>query len=434
MNELPEKFAARMRRLLGAEADGYFRAVAAEPTKGLHVNTTKCKTEDVLAEIEGLTPFVGDNCFAVTAGRPARHPYHAAGLFYMQEPSAMLPVAALGAVCGGTLLGKRVLDLCAAPGGKTSQLATLTAGTGLLVSNEIELDRARILQENTVRMGYRNIVVTCLRPPKVADTFGGFFDVAVVDAPCSGEGMFRKEPQAAMNWSEANVRACAVRQKEILRSADACLIADGLLLYSTCTFSEEEDEEVVRFLRGMGYVSVPVPDEIARLGKSMGDGIKFFPHTCGGEGQFFCLMRKKGSAARGLRGKRLQPAGKTESAAVRAVAEIDGFIAKDGDRLFLPACDFDLPCLSNGVVLGRFEKGRFTPAHALFTSLSDVCRSREDLSLSDPRVVSYLAGEEIEGSAEGWCAVRVNGFALGGGKGVRGCVKNHYPKSLRVRR
>ena len=218
MNGLPEKFLERMKARLGAEYGDYLAALDAPPVKGLHINTARCAVSVADGALPGLEklPF-GDGCRLVAEGRPTAHPYYAAGLYYMQEPSAMLPVSALAGLLPD---GARVLDMCAAPGGKTSMLARMPE-TGLLVSNEIERSRALVLRENVVRMGYANVLAVSMRPDRAADAFGGFFDAAVVDAPCSGEGMMRKEPQAAANWSEANVRACAARQREILRSADA---------------------------------------------------------------------------------------------------------------------------------------------------------------------------------------------------------------------
>ncbi len=426
MIRLPEKYIARMKATLCAEFDDYLAALSAPPTKGLHINTLKCDESAVgWADLER----VSGNCRRVLSGAPARHPYYAAGLYYMQEPSAMLPVQALGDIAG-----LKVLDMCAAPGGKSSQLAIKLAGRGLLVANETEGSRALILRENITRMGYTNVVITSMRPSDVADTFGGAFDVVVVDAPCSGEGMMRKEPEAALGWSEANVRACAARQREILSSADRCLKEGGLLLYSTCTFAEEEDEANVRFISDLGYTVLPIPEEIAKLGSAAGGGVKFFPHKFGGEGQFFALLRKDSAGERAARLNRpYQAATAAEAADVRKVVDIEGRIVRKNDMLFLPALDFDLPCLANGVLLGRRVKDRFEPSHSLFTALGRAVRSRLDLPLGDERIAAYLAGEEIEGNAIGYCTITVDGYPLGGGKGSGGVIKNHYPKFLRIR-
>ena len=425
MTNLPEKFIERMRSRLGARFDDYLHALKFQPTKGLHLGVKA--QSSVSSKLGGLSALAfGESCYAVKSGKPGAHPYHSAGLYYMQEPSAMLPAAAVDLPKNA-----KVLDLCSAPGGKSSVIASRLNGEGLLVSNEIERSRALILRENLVRMGYRNAVVMSERPARIAQIFGGYFDVVIVDAPCSGEGMFRKEPQAVLDWSEANVRACAVRQKEIVRSADACLKEGGTLVYSTCTFSEEEDEEVVDFIISLGYEILPAPEAIAKLGVDVGKGYKFYPHLFG-EGQFFCLLRKTSLGASEVRLKKgCQTASSSESKLVESVVKAEGKIAKKEDMLFIPALDVDLPCLMNGVMLGKLEKGRFTPAHGLFTALGGECLQKIDLTLEDERVSAYLRGEEIAGEVKGWCAVLVDGYALGGGKGSGGVIKNHYPKSLR---
>ncbi len=432
MNGLPEKFLERMKARLGAEYGDYLAALDAPPVKGLHINTARCAVSVADGALPGLEklPF-GDGCRLVAEGRPTAHPYYAAGLYYMQEPSAMLPVSALAGLLPD---GARVLDMCAAPGGKTSMLARMPE-TGLLVSNEIERSRALVLRENVVRMGYANVLAVSMRPDRAADAFGGFFDAAVVDAPCSGEGMMRKEPQAAANWSEANVRACAARQREILRSADACLKEGGLLLYSTCTFSPEEDEGAAEYALSLGYEPVSAPESIRALGRPAGCGYIFYPHAFRGEGQFFCLLRKTGAARPEAKpGARCRPASRAELALVSDVMDVSGLgIASSDGMLFVPALRRELPCLVNGVMLGRAEKGRFTPAHQAFHAYGGRFRALE-LDVGDERVADYLAGREIAGEARGWVAVTAGGYALGGGKGSGGVVKNHYPKSLREER
>lgn len=430
--ELPEKYIARMKAQLGAEMPAYLAALAEPPVKGLHINTVKCDAAAVDNSVIGPEKLAaGENLRVVAEGRPARHPYHAAGLFYMQEPSAMLPVAALEVPTGAW-----VLDMCAAPGGKSSQLAVKLNGSGLLVANEIERPRAEVLRENIVRMGYRNALVTNFRPDLLAAAFGGVFDIVVVDAPCSGEGMLRKEPQAAADWSEANVRACAARQKEIVKSADACLKEGGTLLYSTCTFSDEEDEEVARFVLSLGYEPIQPPARVTEGGVTDGIGLRFYPHRVRGEGQYFCLFRKVSAGAPAAKaGKAYNAAPKRALAAIDKVIDMDGLtVAEKDGLLFAPAYGRALPCLADGVMLGRLEKdGRFTPAHGLFTACGDCVRARVDLPCGDARIAAYLAGQELAADADGWCAVCVDGYALGGGKGSGGRIKNHYPKHLRLR-
>ena len=421
-----------MRDRLGDELPAYLAALDGEPVKGLHINTLKCAAAEVDEAVGGLEKLAAaDNLRLVTSGRPAQHPYYAAGLYYMQEPSAMLPVAALEIPDGA-----RVLDMCAAPGGKSSQLAIKLNGRGLLVANETERSRAAVLRENIVRLGYRNALVTNFRPDRVAAVFGGYFDVVVVDAPCSGEGMLRKEPQAALDWSEANVRACAARQKEIIACADKCLKEGGTLLYSTCTFSAAEDEDVARHILSLGYEVVNLPASVVSDGVTDGLGYRFYPHRVRGEGQYFCLFRKTSAGEKEARaGKAYAAASKRALAEIAKVMDVGGLtVAEKDGMLFVPAYGRELPCLADGVMLGRTERdGRFTPAHGLFTAFGDRCRVRVELELCDERIAEYLAGKEIAADADGWCAVCAGRHALGGGKGSGGVIKNHYPKSLRVR-
>ena len=425
--ELPEKYKERMIAQLGAEEYAeYTAALARPPVKGLHVNTLKARVGEAekTAILERL-PY-GENCYAVKDGRPTLHPYYRAGLYYMQEPSAMLPIA-----YAPIERGMRVLDMCASPGGKSSQAAIKLGGEGLLVSNEIDRKRALVLRENIVTLGYTNTVVTNMRPDALARTFGAYFDAVIVDAPGSGEGMFRKEEQAILDWSPQNVRACAARQREILISADECLKEGGLLVYSTCTFSPEEDEENVGFLTENGYEILPC-DVAGAVCK--GFGYKFYPHKTSGEGQFFCLLRKTKPSGAPKRLQKLQYAGKRETDAIAEFADISGLkIARKNGMLFVPAIDADIPCLVSGVLLAETERdGRLTPAHQAFTAFGNRFRRTLDLPSDDPRISAYLRGEEIAGDVKGWCAVCVDGHPLGGGKGSSGVIKNHYPKHMRL--
>lgn len=430
MTTLPERFVARVRAALGKEAEDYFAALDAPPAHGLHINVRKCRAEEVDSAFDLREILPGAPVRRVLSGRPSAHPFHAAGLYYMQEPSAMLPVSALDVPEGA-----RVLDMCASPGGKSSQLACALRG-GLLVSNEIDRSRAEILRENIVRMGYDNVTVLSMRPDRVASLFGGFFDVVVVDAPCSGEGMIRKEPQVLRDLTDAGIRACASRQRSILESAAACLREGGTLLYSTCTFAPEEDEDNAEYILSLGFETLPVPPEIASEGREARLGVKFMPHFFEGEGQYFCLFRKTSPAACVMHEKKraFREASARALRALDEVLDVRGLNVCERDgMLFAPALFSDLPCLVNGVMLGHMEKdGRFTPSHQLFTALGDRCRSVLSLAPDDPRVAEYLAGREIAGDVRGRCAVAVNGHALGGGKGSGGVVKNNYPKNLRT--
>ena len=457
MNGLPEKFLERMKARLGAEYGDYLAALDAPPVKGLHINTARCAVSVADGALPGLEklPF-GDGCRLVAEGRPTAHPYYAAGLYYMQEPSAMLPVSALAGLLPD---GARVLDMCAAPGGKTSMLARMPE-TGLLVSNEIERSRALVLRENVVRMGYANVLAVSMRPDRAADAFGGFFDAAVVDAPCSGEGMFRKNEQACEEWSPENVQICAARQQEILACAASMLRPGGRMVYSTCTFAPEENEGTIsRFLeQHPQFHIVPVKkypgmaDGVAAWTKhpaaEIGDTIRLFPHHLHGEGHFVAVLEKEGTVSENYRGYcangEEKPLAKGEAKAYLAgLQEFLGKIPADdagrlllfGEQLYLmpehmPATR-RLHVLRPGLHLGTVKKNRLEPAHALALAISpqEACHSW-NLSVDEAR--AYLAGQTFPAEGEkGWYLITVDGYSLGWGKLAGSVMKNHYPKGLR---
>ena len=381
------------------------------------------------------------------AFRPGLHPYHHAGLYYVQEPSASAPAALLD-----VQPGEKVLDLCAAPGGKSSQLAAALAGQGLLVANEYAAPRAQVLKHNLERMGAANAVILNETTSRIAAALPGYFDKVLVDAPCSGEGMFRKEPEALRQHSEALVRQCAGLGRQILEDAAACLAPGGLLCYSTCTFAPEEDEgQVGAFLarhpeflledlRGLPFGCEgerarsphdPFPAEYTR---------RIYPCD-GGEGHFMALLRKtqgeKGRMKLGRPGRLPAECAAFLRDAFPALAGRAALAVRDMVYL-LP--DFPLPDLSGlhvlraGVEAGQCVKGRFEPAHGLFMAFGGQCVNKERLTLDDARTAAWLRGEEIPAhtAGPGFCAVLVNGCPLGGGKVSGGRVKNRYPKGLRA--
>lgn len=431
---LPEKFLARMREQLGTKEtfDAFLNSYNIPVRKGIRVNPLKITREEFVK----ISPFSlqsvpwEENGFYVGENeKPGGHAYHFAGLYYVQEPSAMSVAPLVEA-----RPGERILDLCAAPGGKSAQLAGQMRGEGILVCNEINGDRARILSQNIERLGVENAVVLTASPESLAARFRGYFDKILVDAPCSGEGMFKKNSREALeNWSEANVAACAARQKNILDSAVKMLKKGGRLVYSTCTFAPAEDEEQIgRFL-----AEYPSFTLLAQK--------KLYPHETGGEGHYYAVLQSGG-------GETFSPREKTAvsnlSAKERAIFDdfcrrtLCGFfpsgrvLYRAGEMLYaLPEgvfCLEKLPVLRAGIRLGTFEKGRFTPAHALA-----MCLKRENvlrtvnLSVAESEV--YLRGETLSTEVEnGWCLVCADNFPLGWGKAVNGTVKNHYPKGLRM--
>ncbi len=430
---LPEKFLKRMQERLGGEYPAFLASYERPPYKALRVNTLKTE----LVEFMDDPPFpLGEQIefpeceeidqFYIEEEKAGSYREHFAGLYYLQEPSAM---------CVGELTAplkkERVLDLCAAPGGKTVQLAMQMKGDGILISNEIDAGRAKILSQNVERMGIRNCAVTNATPAQLAQKFPAYFDLVLADAPCSGEGMFKKEPEAIPHWSENNVSLCAARQREILDCA-ADMVADGgCLVYSTCTFSEEEDEWQARaFLKRH-------PD--FRMDGEF-DEYKIYPHKFKGEGHYCVRFERCGGETRNAKPypvRRNAQANKAfaEFAKNFFAAPPEGEITTldDGRMYRLPA---GMPALGVrtlrlGVELGEFDGNIFKPAHALAMSLKrEECK--RFVSLSDEECERYLSGETIEKEiSNGWCAVGFGKYPLGLAKAVNGILKNHLPKGLR---
>jgi 16S rRNA C967 or C1407 C5-methylase (RsmB/RsmF family)/NOL1/NOP2/fmu family ribosome biogenesis protein len=400
---------------------------------------------------------------------PGLHPHHLAGLYYLQDPSAMAPAELLA-----PRPGERVLDLAAAPGGKTTHLAALMGGEGLLVANEIKSKRVGHLAQNLERWGAGNVVITNETPEALVDHFGAFFDRVLVDAPCSGEGMFRKDVGARADWSPEMVAGCAVRQSGILRVAAKMVRPGGYLLYSTCTFAPEENEAVIAGLlsraadgSGMRFRPVALPqldgfmpgrpdwldlDGLRRLqssGTSSGldRAVRLFPHRVQGEGHFACLLQRVPSSADDQeedlqpRSDRLPKPSKAQSGfwkdfagQVLAVDLADDRLRAVGDRLyFVPKGLPDLGRLRvvhPGIWLGALKKDRFEPAHPLALFLRrGQAGATVDLPAGDPRLGAYLRGESFAADGPpGWTLMTVDGFPLGWGKRVQGMVKNHFPR------
>ena len=473
--QLPELFEEKMKNLLGAEYDEFRRSYGKERRQALRVNPAKLSA----AEMEERSPFTlepvpwAKNGFYYGAeDRPGRHPWHEAGVYYIQEPSAM-SVAELA----GVQPGDRVLDLCAAPGGKSTQLAVAMEGRGLLISNEIHPARAKILSSNIERMGILNAVVTNEAPERLAPHFPAFFDRIVVDAPCSGEGMFRKEEQAVSQWSQDNVDLCAKRQQDILEEAAKMLRPGGVLVYSTCTFAPEEDEEsIVRFLLKHPEFSVKkteayegfapgrpewvkLTDEekesvsVERLEAvlaSVKDTFRLWPHKLNGEGHYAAVLEKAGTGKAEAEKKAGRASGKSGRGTVDAEAwrlyeefaadtlknRPEGVPMLFGEQLYLLPCELKLAglkVLRPGLHLGTVKKKRFEPAHALALALrAEEVKRTASYPADSGEIRSWLSGETLPGGeGKGWTLVLVDSFPLGWGKLAGGSLKNHYPKGLR---
>ncbi len=442
---LPPAFVSRMRAQLGAEADAYFAALERPYLRGLRLNPQKPVSEAALEAVGGVEGPVPWNAalgrYLHQDSLAGSDPLHEAGAYYLQEPSAMAPVSALV-----PKPGERVLDLCAAPGGKSTQIAAALAGEGLLVCNEPVPSRAKILSRNIERMGIPNALVVSAQPEALAARWAGAFDAVLVDAPCSGEGMFRRHPETRAEWTPAAPAGCAERQRRILGYAAAMLRPGGRLVYSTCTLSPEENEETVRwFLREHpDFSSCPfsLPGDDGALDAPEGM-LRLYPHRVRGEGHFMACLRRAGDAPPVdlLRpaAERLSPPAPAVRAAYEAFAGhlcgLPPANAQLGDALLsapdLPPLD-GVRVLRAGVQLGVLKGKVFAPDHALAMALSPAC-GLPSLALNREEALRYQSGEALpapEGMS-GWALAVYEGLVLGFGKASGGQFKNHYPKGLR---
>lgn len=439
MKKLPAPFVERMKKELGPDYQDFEACYDLPPCRGLRVNTLKICARDFSLvspwELEG-SGVIPEGFTVTCAENVGRHPYHAAGLFYMQDPSAMSVIA----VSEADDSGLKVLDLCAAPGGKSGGIAARMKGRGILVSNEIVPKRAILLSRNLERLGVTNAAVVSKDPEVIKKELPGFFDVVLVDAPCSGEGMFRKDDTAIAEWSEESVEACARRQSLILESACECVAPDGALVYSTCTFSRRENEEVIdKFLSAHSDFLLEYMERL-------------YPHTSPGEGHFVCRVRRAGVLSRGsvLSGAKTRCDKKALGLLSEFMEDVlesrlpDGVIVSDNGVLKLipeglPEAILKLGPISAGVTLGMIRKDRFEPSHTFFMSALGQ-RFRRELALEpdSPGISAFLSGNTLPcpESFRGYSAVSVRAgnasYPIGFGKAVDGIMKNHLPKGLYV--
>ena len=475
---LPIEFEKKMKAFLGNEWDDFLYSYDNNRFQALRFNTLKVQSPEERMRIlktlkissDKKVSWANEAYYFDENVRPGKHPYHEMGLYYIQEPSAMSAAALLA-----PKPGMRVLDLCAAPGGKSTQLATYLGDSGLLVSNEINTQRSRILSQNIERMGIKNAIVTNEDSFVLASHFPGFFNAIQVDAPCSGEGMFRKLPEAIEQWSMENVAICAARQKEILDNAAVMLKPGGTIVYSTCTFSKEENEDVIE------YFLERHPDF------TLEEMERFWPHKVDGEGHFVAKLVRRGSVNElgadydvcedscnkvedtGLKADRktkknknsknrkneTKPALTKEN--MKLLSEfLDEIISKDmaawiknsrlvmfGEQLYrLPDMEVDIKGLKvqrAGLHIGEFKKQRFEPSHSLALALKlSEAKNVVKLTWDDPQTTGFFNGQSVmlsdEQTAEckkGWALVCVDGYPAGWGKVNGAQVKNHYPKGLR---
>lgn len=427
---LPQEFLERMQIQLREEYPAFLQSLERPRAVALRFNPLK-------GEIPNL-PFVGDavpwepmGYYYDPEARPGLHPYHDAGVYYLQEASAMSAVALLD-----PKPGERICDLCAAPGGKSTQIAGRMMGEGFLLCNEINPKRAKILSGNIERMGIFNALVTNEHPQRLAEHLPRYFDRVLIDAPCSGEGMFRKEEAAVTDWSPETVEMCARRQAEILDSGARLVRPGGRLVYSTCTFAPAENEQAVAefLLRHPDFQPEAVE---APWFTPAGEGqFRMWPHRLLGEGHFGAVLRRKGDEPVGgesIPNEKL-PKLWTGFAQQMGIELPEGKAVMFGMRLFwapvqMPPLE-GLKVLRPGLELGELKKDRFEPAHALALWLKG-CKCTEELDSNGKKIWDYLGGNVIPSEKKGWCLVTVDSYPIGWGKGDGTQLKNHYPKGLR---
>ena len=427
---LPEAFLRRIQQQLGDEYEAFLKSLERPRAVALRFNPLKGAIPP-MDFVQNPVPWEPQGFYYDPEARPGLHVYHEAGVYYLQEASAMAPVALLD-----PQPGERICDLCAAPGGKTTQIAGRMLGQGFLLCNEINPKRAKILSRNIERMAVPNGLVTNEHPANLAKRFAGFFDRVLVDAPCSGEGMFRKEEAAVTDWSQETVEMCARRQAEILHSAAEMVRPGGRLVYSTCTFAPEEDEQAVAAFLQTHPDFEPEILETPWFVPVENGGHRMWPHKLLGEGHFAAVLKK----ADGSQSDTDIPSGEklprewTAFAKELGIRLPAGKAVSFGQNLFWAPEDMPdirrLKVMRPGLELGTVKKDRFEPAHALALWLKD-CKNIQDYAPDSAEMKEYLHGNVVASTVKGWCLVTAGGYSIGWGKGDGTVLKNHYPKGLR---
>lgn len=458
---LPKEFAQKMEKILGTGYEDFIKSYEEPRNFGLRVNTAKISVQ----EFQKIAPFhlekipwISNGFYYQEEDRPSRHPFYYAGLYYLQEPSAMTPASRLTVTPG-----EKVLDLCAAPGGKATELGAKLNGEGLLVANDISASRARALLKNVEVFGIPNSFLINEVPGKISGEFAGFFDKILVDAPCSGEGMFRKEPEVAKAWYPEKPADCAKIQRDIVCNAVKMLRPGGQMLYSTCTFSPEENEQIIAFILSeypeMSIVEIDGYEGFATGCPALADGneelrkcVRIWPHKMSGEGHFMALLKKAGEvgcdiAAAKQSVKRL---GKEERRLldeffvnVHMKLDMDYIEVRKGQVYYITKSLGErrgITFLRNGLYLGEIKKNRFEPSQAFAMALKkEEYAAVVDLDWTDDRVTRYLKGETIDvgditlSKEKGWRLVCVSGYPLGWGKLGNGVLKNKYLAGWRMK-
>ena len=427
---LPEAFLERMKIQLGGEYEEFLQSLERPRAVALRFNPLKGAAPQ-LPFVGNPVPWEPRGFYYDPDARPGLHVYHEAGVYYLQEASAMAPVALLD-----PQPGERVCDLCAAPGGKTTQIAGRMLGEGFLLCNEINPKRAKILSRNIERMGVANALVTNEHPAALAERFPASFDRVLIDAPCSGEGMFRKEEAAVTDWSQETVEMCARRQAEILHSGAQLVRPGGRLVYSTCTFAPEEDEQAVALFLETHPEFTPEAVEAPWFAPAGAGCYRMWPHKLLGEGHFAAVLRKAGEAEcdyEPAQGAKL-PKEWLAFAEELGMELPGGKAVRFGQSLYWAPDGMPdigrLKVLRPGLELGTVKKDRFEPAHALALWLK-TCANIQDFSPDSPEMAAYIHGDVVPSDRKGWCLVTAGAYSIGWGKGDGRVLKNHYPKGLR---
>ena len=434
MNSLNEEFLGRMKHLLGAEYEDFYNSLSCLDEKSIYINENKISVEDFLRVVDfDVSPIEYEKCgFYVDSEKRGRHPLSHAGAFYIQEPSAMFTVNAYK-FKGDEI----VLDMCSAPGGKTIQIANRIPN-GVLISNEIVKNRSEILFSNVERMGLKNVIITNEKPENLVSAYANTFDVCLVDAPCSGEGMFRRGEEIT-NFYNANLPSmCKTRQLEILQQADKCLKKNGVLIYSTCTYSKEENEEVVsEFASAFGYkiLNIDAPEYFNR-GIDMTEAVRLYPHKVKGEGQFVALLIKNSnndlSSKKVLSLKECEKSNKL----LKEFTNLNkkSYVFKNFSYIIpdLSLIKKDINYVSVGTRVAEIKQNWIEPNHNLFTAFGRDFNRKINLKLNDENVKKYLKGETFsDENGDFYGAILIENCPVGGYKISKGKFKNLYPKGLR---
>ena len=444
IERISEKYLNKMKELLGDEYDDYLNSFNEKRIHSLRVNNAKISNE----EFERICPFkikripwIENGYYFDENDRPSKHPYYYAGLYYLQEPSAMTPANVLPIEKGDI-----VLDACAAPGGKSLELASKLGDSGLLVSNDISVSRAYSLLKNLELGGHKNIYVMAEDVSKLSKKFVKSFDKILIDAPCSGEGMLRKDPSIIKEWEDKGNEYYANLQKDIVKSAVSMLKDGGMMVYSTCTFDKSEDEDIVSYI-----LSLDDDLKLERIneyegftrGIDMDEAIRLYPHKLQGEGHFVALVKKDTPKTVTVKKKHVSKIDSKEAEEFIKLIKRDfddGYFEIINNNLyFIPEYDFEkkgLRILRSGLLMGEIKKHSFEPSMALALNLKmNEFKNVINLSVDDKRVISYLKGETISvpEAKDGWVLVCVNGYSLGFGKMQSGIMKNKYAKEWRYK-